>query len=258
MNMYKIRFFVFPLLLFVSFCSLADNLPNVYRAVGLLDTPAATKKAGGFFPKGMDGSRPNQPPPNINLWNHTNGAETGLARYDSGYVATTTLRTTALDWLGTHLGNNGYIYHIRPTPNFIDVNNTLRRYSPHPAEHEAASLGMIHWDQVVGWERVEYGRVHPFESNRDYNAQRYGGIVQGIPNVQPQLAGFPAGHVAWQQEPWVAFANCASTSSSAYALSASSSCSPKESSESYGEDFFYKQNIGRWLPAAISPLLLDN
>ncbi|SPP31295.1 Heat-labile enterotoxin IIB, A chain [Arsenophonus endosymbiont of Aleurodicus floccissimus] len=124
-----------------SHYSLADNSEKVYRAA--MGSPEDVKRAVGFYPRGMDGTRPNQPPPNINLWDHVHGADIGMARHDSGYVSSTTARGFAINWLNYHLNHNGYVYHIRATPNFIDVNRTLRNYSPHAEELETAALGIV-------------------------------------------------------------------------------------------------------------------
>ncbi|OPB31161.1 cholera enterotoxin subunit A [Bartonella sp. AR 15-3] len=130
----------------------ADDIRKVYRAA--MESPEEIKREGGFIPRGMDGTRPNQPPPDINLWNHVHGSETGMSRHNSGYVSTSTARIIAINWVNEHLNHNGYVYHIRATPNFIDVNASLLDYSPHPQESEMAALGRIHWNQVIGWERV--------------------------------------------------------------------------------------------------------
>lgn len=218
---------IFSLVLcFICFSALADPPEIVYRAA--MESPEYIKADGGMLPRGMDGTRPNQPPPNINLWDHTRGAETGMSRHDSGYVGTTTSRGFAISWVNDRLNHNGYVYHIRATPNFIDVNGTLRNYSPHAEELELAALGVIHWNQIIGWERVRGGEVGPFVRNPDYRGVIYSNLVSA--GAQPQLAGFPAGHPAWTSQPWLAFANC----------ELRSSCFPKESSQQFGVEWFKK------------------
>ena len=59
----KILALILPV--FFSFSSYANEVHRVYRAD--MGRPEAVKADHGFLPRGMDGSRPNQPPPNINL-----------------------------------------------------------------------------------------------------------------------------------------------------------------------------------------------
>ncbi|WP_052044823.1 enterotoxin A family protein [Candidatus Arsenophonus nilaparvatae] len=226
-------------LLVFSHCSLADNSEKVYRAA--MESPEDVKRAGGFYPRGMDGTRPNQPPPNINLWDHVHGADTGMARHDSGYVSSTTARGFAINWVNDHLNHNGYVYHIRATPNFIDVNGTLRNYSPHAEELETAALGIIYWSQIIGWERVRGGVVGAFIANPDYRERLYSNLASSGP--QPQLAGFPDGHPAWGIQPWFPFANCE------LKTAPMSSCYPKKTAQGYGEAMFwdsFRQKIAKW------------
>jgi cholera enterotoxin subunit A len=217
----------------ISFSALADPPAIVYRAV--IESPTVVKQTGGFLPRAADGTRPNQPPPNISLFNHTNGAATGLARIDSGYVSTTTLLSRARMWVSDHFRGEGYVYYIQPTGNFIDVNGTLRIYSPHQDELEYASLGMIRWNQVIGWQRVISSELQPYERNRDYNASLYSQSHAG--EAQPQLAGFPPEHIAWTMEPWRSFAHCSGSR-----RDVTEQCVPDENSQNFGEDYFYKIN----------------
>lgn len=230
------KLIAFVLCLF-CFAVFADPPKVVYRAV--LEAPADVKATGGFLPRGADGTRPNQPPPNISLFSHTNGAATGLARHDSGYVATTVSRGVAINWVSDHLNGRGWIYHIQPTGNFIDVNGTLRNFSPHPFELEYASLGMIRWNQITGWQEVRYGQVGEFVRNRDFNSRLYSQSHVG--GIEPQLAGFPPGHEAWEIEPWRNFAHC-SSSSLIRRSSDSIKCQPDQKAQDFGINYFYRVN----------------
>ncbi|AQX28468.1 MULTISPECIES: enterotoxin A family protein [unclassified Bartonella] len=223
-NIFKL--FISLIISIFSYAAFADDITEVYRAA--MDTPESIKAAGGFYPRGMDGSRPNQPPPDINLWNHVHGADTGMSRHNSGYVSTTTSRGLAIRWVNDHLNHNGYVYRIRATPNFIDVNASLRHYSPHSEELEVSALGVIHWNQVIGWERVRGGRVGSFVHNPDYRERLYTSFSSS--GAQPQLAAFPNNHPAWAEQPWVNFANC----------ELKSSCSPIKSTQKLGEEWFLK------------------
>ncbi|ATO57321.1 enterotoxin A family protein [Bartonella sp. 1-1C] len=222
------RLFITLIIVIFSHFVFADDDRIVYRAA--MDTPKDLKAAGGFFPRGMDRTRPNQPPPDISLWNHVNGTGTGMARHDSGYVSTTVNRNLAIRWVSSYLNHNGYVYHIHTTPNFIDVNGTLGRYSPHSPEQEMAALGVIHWTQIIGWERVSGGTVGRFVRNPDYRERIYSGFSSG--GTQPQLAGFPDNHQAWGQEPWSSYANC----------ELKSTCTPKNSAQKFGEEWFLKSH----------------
>ncbi|MFM5635475.1 enterotoxin A family protein [Aeromonas veronii] len=201
-----VKILVFFLSVTFALSSYANDVQKVYRAD--MARPEAVKADHGFLPRGMDGSRPNQPPPNINLFDHVRGAATGMSRHDSGYVSTTSSRGVAINWVRDHLNNNGYVYHIDPTSNFIDVNATLLSYTPHREELEFAALGIIHWSQIIGWESVDSRGIGVYTPNPDYNGELYSMV--NAAGAVPELAGFPAGHPAWEREPWLQFANCGS------------------------------------------------
>lgn len=240
----KLKLRVHMVLIFILFSlslpGIAYTQDKVYRAA--MENPDNVKSGNGFYPRGMDGSRPGQAPPNINLWDHTHGAGSGMSRHDSGYVSTTTSRGFAISWVNDHLNHNGYVYHIDPTPNFIDVNGTLRHYSPHPEELEFAALGFVYWGQIIGWERVRGGTVGPFVPNPDYRRSLYSSLSPG--GAQPQLAGFPAAHPAWSQHPWVSFASC----------DLKSACYPTQTAESFGKKFFLQAYRKIITPVLISTL----
>jgi len=184
--------------------SYAENPTTMYRAS--MEDPDTVKASGGFLARGMDESRPNQPPPNSSLYDHANGGSTGMARYDSAYVSTTSVHRFAVMRINEYFNYRGYIYHVHPTPNFVDVNASLRHFSPYPQESEFAALGTVHWRQIIGWQRVRNGHAEAFVPNRDYNSH----LLQHAraAGAMPELAGFPEAHQAWRVEPWVAFAQC--------------------------------------------------
>ncbi|AMV00738.1 heat-labile enterotoxin alpha chain domain-containing protein (plasmid) [Xanthomonas citri pv. aurantifolii] len=221
-------------LLIISFATFpAFSAPPaiVYRAA--LESPDVIKQQGGFLARGMDQTRPNQPPPDTSLFNHANGAETGLSNHSSGYVSTTTSFNIAHYWVNNMLSGRGYIYHIHPTGNLIDVNASLLRYSPHPGENEYAALGTIHWSQIIGWQQVSYGVAGAFVSNRDYNRSLYSSAHAG--EGAPYLAGFPPDHPAWGQAPWVDFSTCGG---SAPRTLAQENCSPLDPAYSAASKYF--------------------
>lgn len=130
---------------------------EIYCSV--MEDPELVRAADGFLPKGMDGARQNEPIPSVSLYNHAMGSETGLARYDSGYVSTTSSLRLAHIWSNSQFPGTSYIYTIQPTPNFIDVNASLGRYSPLPGEKEFAALGQIRWAQIIKWRRVHFNAM---------------------------------------------------------------------------------------------------
>lgn len=184
----------------------------VYRA----DTraPSDVRRAGGFVARGVDASRPGTIV-DLSLFNHAIG-HAGPQNDYSGYVATTTDFMWAYHWLWESGGGfrSGYVYTIRPTANFIDVNASLGRYLEPVTreEHEWAAMGRIHWYQVVGWRSAAEPPTTPITPNPQYNPNH---IAFTLPPAasQPALAHFPVGHPAWNEMPWRAFTNCAGSSS---------------------------------------------
>ncbi|KAM3462957.1 hypothetical protein MY5147_009748 [Beauveria neobassiana] len=181
---------------------LSQSPPTVvYR--GDMLTPEDLKLQGGFLPRGEDGTRPNQPPASLSLYNHVEGSPTGTGRYDTGYVSTTTSLDSARRFVSTVLGGHGYIYRIHVSANFIDVAGTLGQFYRHTDEAEVASLGRIQLSQVLGWTEVINGAEQSEVRNPQYDS-RFDTASWG--GSQPQLAGFPPNHRAWTLEPWRAFA----------------------------------------------------
>ncbi|MGJ8517736.1 enterotoxin A family protein [Carnimonas bestiolae] len=208
------RFMMFvSLLLAVVAMPLAAQAvqPNlVYRADDV--TPAQAKANGGFRPRALNNYPTRQPPPDLSLYRHQiGGVAEGMDRDNSGYVATTTSLRFAHIWLQVDDGN-GYIYHIQPTANFVDVNASLGPFSLMPTQQEHAALGRIYWEQVRGWQQVSDGVLGIYEANPDYNARLYDNMVGA--GAVPSLAGFPDNHQAWRMEPWSAFADCTGPSRS--------------------------------------------
>lgn len=102
-----------------------------------------------------------------------------MDRRNSGYISTTASQNIAIRWVNDHFQENAYVYHIIATPNFIDVNGTLRDYSPFPQEIKFAALGVIHWNQIIGWHRIANGSVGSLVRNRDYQRTIYRNFFAG-------------------------------------------------------------------------------
>lgn len=190
----------------------AYALPELlFRATSQLDSPETVKQAGGFLARGVDGTRSRRPPIDISLYNHARGSSTGTSNIDSGFISTTRLRSVAFSFLDLYLVNTGYIYHIRPSLDFFDVNGSLGQFSPNASEQEFAALGVIEWNQIVGWEQIEHGHSLGFINNPDYRQDLYPPLPNAT-GIDHLLAGFPRSHPAWNQEPWRTFLTCMPTS----------------------------------------------
>lgn len=182
----------------------------VYRA----DTrsPAEVRRTSGFVARGIMLHQPGEPfAPDMSLYNHARGIpEDPHPSYTgSGYVGTFSTFDAARRWLGLHHSGTGYIYQIRASGNFIDVEESLRQYAPYPREGEVAVMSYIHISQVLGWQQYVTGLGSGYESNpaydRRYDRSRGAG-------ARPDLAGFPAHHEAWRQQPWSERSRCQASS----------------------------------------------
>ncbi|WP_176061030.1 enterotoxin A family protein [Paraburkholderia sp. BCC1876] len=202
----------------------------VYRAD--TRTPNEVRRAGGFVARGVDTSRPGTIA-NMSLFNHATG-HAGPDNDYSGYVATSSDFIRAYRWLWDHGGGfrTGYVYTIRPTANFIDVNASLGRFLDPVlrAENEWAAMGRIHWYQVVGWRSAAEAPSTPMTPNPQYNPNHIA-FTLPPPGSQPQLAHFPVGHAAWNEMPWTEYTSCGRLSTPAArqaARSAADQCIPFE------------------------------
>lgn len=173
-------------------------------------TPDEIKRSKGLLPRGEDDYFERGTNMNINLYDHVVGTPTGAARYDDGYVSTTTSRDRA-HFLGQQYisgVDEYYIYVVVPAPNLLPVNDILRQHSPHPDEMEYAALGGIPLSQIYGWYRVYFGRIDDrgLRRNQAYREDLFRGMGTASAHDVYGLAGFPAGHQAWNQRPWADFA----------------------------------------------------
>lgn len=195
---------VFIIIAIGFFINTTYAIENLYRAD--LRTPEEITRSGGLMSRGVDNAYdfPMQQI-DINLFSHAVGTPHGNTRYDDGYVSTTTSLNQAHN-IGQNILSGSYqfyIYVVHPAPNLIDVNGVLHEYSPHSSENEYAALGYIPLSQIVGWYVVTSGvRSVTMTRNRQYEADLYDGLDVAPPGNSYQLAGFPEGHQAWQEEPW--------------------------------------------------------
>ncbi len=225
----------------------AFALPElVFRATSALDTPDAVKRAGGFYSRASDGSRGRQPPPNISLYNHVRGTASGTSNTDSAFISTTRLRSVAFNFLGLYFVSTGYIYHIRPSADFYDVNGSLRQFSPNASEQEFAALAFINWNQVIGWEEVQFGNSQGFINNPDYRPDLYPPLLN-VTGIDPLLARFPRHHPAWNQEPWRTYATCTPAPRSTRSVDSCTDYS-EGLAQKWGEAVFYRNYKRRIAP----------
>ncbi|WP_323116475.1 enterotoxin A family protein, partial [Klebsiella variicola] len=99
---------------------------------------------------------------------------------------------------------------------------------------EYAALGMIRFNQILGWRRST-SEIGPFIHNPAYNPTLYNSPthparVDGLQDPLFRLAGFPVNFAAWGESPWINFATC----------ELRFSCSPKESNQHVAEDYMDK------------------
>lgn len=217
---------VFSLLILISLCSVLANcalaqLEYVYRADAR--SPEEIKKTGGFVPRGM--SAPGQIPLDISLFNHANGAVTGFSRDNEGFVSTSSSLPLALYWVASMLNGKGYVYKIHVAPNLIDVNASLRKYSPFPHEQEFAAIGGIKYDQIKGWIHSDGKKKENQQYSKQYDALKDGG-------VQYQLSGFPDDHTAWKDAPWKSFSTCSNKR-----MEATQTCKPTDSAYGFAKKY---------------------
>ncbi|MFZ3475841.1 enterotoxin A family protein [Streptomyces sp. 4.24] len=216
----------------------------------LLTAALLSTLLGGAGPAGADddlGDPPrwvwhasSLPPEEIERDGGVQGTPSGASRHDSGYVGTTTRRDYALRRITERFNGNGYVYRVHATPNFVDVAGSLRGFYNRAAEHEYAAMGGFRFDQVIDWEEVSFGVARPGESNAAYDPDRFRAL-RASPG-QPQLAGFPAGHPAWGQEPWLPYAACGgavvSRARSARAARSAEECGPSRRPYDAGLEFW--------------------
>ncbi|GJC79675.1 cholera enterotoxin subunit A [Colletotrichum liriopes] len=173
--------------------------------------------------------------PDISLWNHCQGAADGYSRDNDGYVSATWDRNLALRWTTGFPDRTGYIYRIHSGPNMIDCQATLGDYNPHPDEKEYAAIGGIKTNQIIGWTLVKNGVQGKEQLNPFYQGSVYSNM--GIGGAQPQLAAFPAGHVAWSEAPWSQYSTCAPKRSARDFFKQKRACSPAKSNQAFATDY---------------------
>ncbi|CAM3798964.1 enterotoxin A family protein [Flavobacterium branchiophilum] len=166
-------------------------------------SPKEIKKAGGFRSWALENHLP-AAQINWSIYDHVNNAQAG--RLDSPYVSfSQTMRaagTVARSLVAMNPSRRTiYIYVVAPTTySSVPVNPTVQSYTPTSGFLEVVEMMNVEWPRVLSAYRVSTDNLNewtylPFDS---FEMPQRNGI--GAPAFL--LAGFPPGHVAWNQEPW--------------------------------------------------------
>ncbi|PHH72206.1 putative enterotoxin [Ophiocordyceps camponoti-rufipedis] len=193
-------------------------------------SPHELRAKGGFWPSGpAPGRHVFMPPVNLSLYRHDQGALDPKTRDDWGFISTMSRYPLALNWLQIRSHLPAYIYAIHATPNFVNVDESLRWFAKSRDAQDYAAVGHIPFDQVMGWRRITYDQYSPGnlliaaeEENSLYNKSRYDSETWS--GAEFQLAVFPPQHevVRDKLQPWCDEENChpswAATAAKAAAL----------------------------------------
>lgn len=185
-----------------------NSQPYVWRADKR--NPNEIMASGGLWAKGYSATTSSLKQ-DVSLYRHAHGSYNSFqSTSNDGYVSFTKSKALAESWIKQYLGGQGFVYEVPFFPNLIDVRMTLGKYNPHNEEHEFAAIKGVEYQQIRGWNefRLQQGKTvkQPFHFNSIYNAAKYTGRVHA--GAQFTLAGFPAGHPAWKEEPWSFYASC--------------------------------------------------
>ncbi|ASV99306.1 enterotoxin A family protein [Paraburkholderia aromaticivorans] len=154
-------------------------------------TPEALKAQGGF-------SMESTPLKDVSLAMHNFDVGADPSAVDSaGYLGTFERGSVARERLASG-SNDGYIYRVAPTPNMVDVDGSLGAGARDPQTHEQAAMGRIDYTQIVGWQRMQDGRLQPFVANPDYRWDIYNQTRTA--GAQPQLARYPVDSPVWNDK----------------------------------------------------------
>ncbi|KAH8589856.1 hypothetical protein B0O99DRAFT_692075 [Bisporella sp. PMI_857] len=185
-----VHFLVVSLLALLANCY---EVNFVYRA----DTRPwdVIKKDGGFRTK----ADTNKLKPDYSLYIHAAPVGGGATAKNDGYVSTSWDETVCKGWVTGQLGGTAYVYKISTNDHFVDVASTLGKYNPFPKEKEYAVKDSIQWRFVSEWTEYVKGKPQQTVRNKDFDIKT---IKWNANGPQFELAGFPASHKAWSEEPW--------------------------------------------------------
>ncbi|PFH58575.1 putative enterotoxin [Ophiocordyceps unilateralis] len=198
----------------------------VYRGTQL--SPQQVQENGGFFaPAYNKGSNYSEEDwrRSTSLYEHALG---------DSYNITTYVSTTTDPWVAWTFaiepGNRdsvGWIAEIHADERFIDVDRSLKQFSPFPDQCEVVAMEFIPHEQIVGWHHVTGAdiptgrgdidaaivnlrqRIRGHQGQYKKNAGYDSGIFDGERSQGPlyQLAGFPKNHEAWTDETFEDYKN---------------------------------------------------
>lgn len=200
----QIKTFFNFIMLFVYVISFHVNAEPEILYRGDSRPPDEIIQAGGFYPKKAAGLE------NVkSLFEFVNN---NTAQNDANYSYVST--TSDLKMAISFFGNNGdYVYMIHASNNLYEVNKLLGKYNLYPEENEYVALGGIEIRQIVGWHRIinsssqelDIFVENPFYKEKIYKNKK----VTEIKGSVYAMAGFPDGHPAWIEEPWVKYVSSA-------------------------------------------------
>ncbi|UNI23353.1 hypothetical protein JDV02_009179 [Purpureocillium takamizusanense] len=203
-----------------------DEFPEyVYRGeVGR--SPTDVKKEGGFYSRGLQKQQAGQTfsvleaNEGSSLFRHAAGDTDQYTRYVSTSADPGVALTFALD--DDRPKDTGYVYKIHADRRMIDVNRSLGKFSPYPAQKEHAAIGFIPFEQVVGWYPVTFeknfanpelgkktqkeireGKLKSFRRNSSFDLTKFQALTGS--GAIPQLAGFSRWSTAWEDNTWRLF-----------------------------------------------------
>ncbi|KAK8927361.1 Heat-labile enterotoxin IIB, A chain [Metarhizium anisopliae] len=204
-----------------------ESPTHVYRGeIGR--TPEDVEKDGGFYSRGLQKSQSYggsslsdvEMQEGSSLFRHAAGDTAEYTRYVSTSTDPGVSLTFAIN--DEKPEEKGFVYKIHADKKLVNVNKSLGKYSPYPAQKEHAAVGFIPFEQIEGWWQVTYlddfsdpkiGKVtqerlrnekfKAFQKNTKFNKNTFQN--QRGAGVAPQLAGFPRLSTAWEEDPWKQF-----------------------------------------------------
>jgi len=161
-------------------------------------SPAELKEAGGF-----NCERTKLASVNLQLHNADLAVHSRLID-SAGYLGTFRHERSALARMPRVApGRDGYLYFVAPTPNMVDVNDTLGSHAKNQADGEIAAMGRLEYAQIRGWKVVSNGVAGPYIANPDYRWDIFDQTTTA--GAQPQLARFPIDSDAWQSPSFASY-----------------------------------------------------
>lgn len=161
--------------------------------------PGEVKNRGGF-------DAATTPLRDVNLSLHNFDIASHEGETDSaGYLGTFETSAVAVD-RQHHQSEDGYIYAIAPSPNMVNVNESLGAHTLGAENREIAAMGHIDYTQILGWwstRDLKNGHLWHFIPNPEFRWDVYRRTWTA--GAQPQLARFPISSPAWYEPQYKRF-----------------------------------------------------